>query len=588
MPKNMSNYLQHLLIDWDIRSGATQPAITHENFGAVMHGTENDQRAVTIIGSPITGKEVNRAKSAQYLLDTADLTKAIKTLDGEFLAIIWNKQDKTLFIFNDRFSAYPLFWAHQNGRFGAAYSYMDLARHCKDWPGFQLLPERAYTFLKFRRLLDTQTHDSLTQALSPGAQLVISNTEAPSITPYWQPNFKKSSKNEKNLIKEFASLFEESVRVRQETDKTGIFLSGGHDSRTVALYADQPTTCFTLSFSDNLEVDCARKIAANTGHNHQFCQIAPGFFEKTHDVATELSAACYVNENALFFPELISPPPTADVLLHGHGLDYMYQGMYLHAKYYHVLGRHTYIRRFMPFPSDFTQHFIDSAPFQMKYQGWQNYLTATHEDSIHDAVNTVYQRAQELSDNPHDHWDYLILHNISKHHTYSNVLSKRTCGEVRTPAFDNALYDFFHALPHEYRLHGEILRGAMYHKNPKIANMISANHGLPAGWGPYKRTVAMTTRALIRRASFNTVFSRRDATSRTWPDLDTHIREEETYRTKALACLDDTAFHDLVDFIDWPKLKAEKDIVLSQQYGGQFFTALFSYYNFYKRLYGGV
>ena len=44
-------------------------------------------------------------------------------------------------------------------------------------------------------------------------------------------------------------------------------LSAGHDSRTIAMAAKE-SKCFTVAYSDNLEVQLARKIAEQSGHDH--------------------------------------------------------------------------------------------------------------------------------------------------------------------------------------------------------------------------------------------------------------------------------------------------------------------------------
>ncbi|MBX2833829.1 MAG: hypothetical protein KTR28_02550 [Micavibrio sp.] len=579
----MAVLLQSLLVQWEVQKKT--PIIEEKKFSSILKTLENGHLTLHILGTPIVKDKIDREGVARFLLESKNPEKDIASLNGEFCIYLWDNAKNSLKIFTDRFASYPVFWANTNSHFYASYNYMDLAETLKKLPEFKLLPERAFEFLQYRRLFNGHTHDNLSQCLAPGSCLTIEAGKAPILEKYWAPNYEKSIQSKKALIHKFSDLFEHSVKVRQDGDDVGIFLSGGHDSRTVAMYADKPATCFTLSFSDNLEVDVARKIAAASGHSHKFCQIEDGFFEKTHDLATNLGGAMYVNENSLFFPVHITPPPTANVLLHGHGLDYMYQGMYLNARAYHISGRQTYIRKFLPFPDDMVSYFMDRAPSKMKYEGLEKYLTNDFKDYISTTFSTLYDDAKALSDDPHDQWEYLILHQISQHHTFSNVLSKRACGEVRTPSFDNDLYDFYLSLPHTYRLHGDILRGAMYYKDRHIANTASANHGLPAGWGPYARTSWMITRKLLRHASMGRAFHVPGSDDRTWPDLDTHMRTNESYRNKALACLADKDFQDLISFIDWKKLKLDYEQVLREKYGGQFFTALFSYYSFFKKLY---
>ena len=131
-----------------------------------------------------------------------------------------------------------------------------------------------------------------------------------------------------------------------------------------------------------------------------------------------------------------------------------------------------------------------------------------YHEKLKETVKSIEIKAKNLSDAPMDQWEYMIFHQPSRHYTFSNVLSKRICGELRTPSFDNKLYEFYLSLPYEYRLHGDMLRGALYEKNPKIARLPTANHGLPAGWGPAQKTCATIARKLLRHAGYKSFMER--------------------------------------------------------------------------------
>ena len=158
------------------------------------------------------------------------------------------------------------------------------------------------------------------------------------------------------------------------------------------------------------------------------------------------------------------------------------------------------------------------------------------------------------------------------------------CGEVRTPSFDNDLYRFYQSLPFKYRLHANMMRGAMYKINPRIANLKAANHALPAGWGPYSKTALLLARKIARHATFNQFFRGPWSNDRTWPDRDDYFREHESYRVASFAPLEDPGFKDFLSFIDWDKLKRDQKILEQQKLYGAFLVTLLSYYRFYKEL----
>ena len=69
-------------------------------------------------------------------------------------------------------------------------------------------------------------------------------------------------------------------------------LSAGHDSRTIAMAAKKPMRCFTVAYSENLEVQLAREIASQIGHQHHFVQLNEDHLVKTAQAAARLCAGC--------------------------------------------------------------------------------------------------------------------------------------------------------------------------------------------------------------------------------------------------------------------------------------------------------
>lgn len=590
---NFSQTAHEIHVISGIFASAPQPLVLSQNrFEPLLAQGQSHERHVIVVGSPIAQQQVDRQAAVEELLAADDMLASIRNLDGEFLVFVWSKKTQTLQICNDRFSSYPLFWAFSGQEFCCSYSPLDLQRYVQNWAGFALRRDKAYEFFVLNRLLGTGTHDTLTHNIRPGSCLTVARGAAPTVQAYWQPDYRKSEGLSFDAqVDLFTDLFSRSVRTRSahNPQDTGIFLSGGHDSRLVATYAPRPAHCFTLSLTNNLEVNCAGKIAALAGHDFTFCKLDPDYFEKSLHLSTEISGGLFTTDHALFLPQWMTPQPQAQVLLHGHGLDYMYQGMYLHAQYRTLFNRPTYIRCFTPLPEDIPSYFLAQVSFRQKYR-YGRFLRTEQSKDYHEALRataeSLYTQAKAYSDDPNDHWEYMILHQISKHYTFSNVLSKRICGEVRTPSFDNALYAFYMALPYRYRLHGNVIRAALKRGNPAVAHLFSSNHGLPAAWGPYERTGWMMARKILRHMTLNRCFRVPEGRDRTWPDRGDYFLTHPSYLAEATAALRDTEFQDFYDFIDWKKLRTEKDAVLAEPLGGAFWATIMSYYRFYKSLQG--
>lgn len=547
---------------------------------------------VFMIGSPIVGAQISREEAAQLLAKSDDRAKTIQALNGEFLAVVIDTSQQSIDIFVDRFSSYPFFWAANTQRMLGSYNYTDLARACRHWSGFSLRPAKAYEFFKLQRLMGDQTHDTLSRCLPSAGHLHMSIGKDIQVGRYWQQNYEKSQKPIKELAAQFSSLIKTSIYTRRDnhSPQTGIFLSGGHDSRVVACHMGEDTTCYTLGFHDNFEVKCARRIAHTLQQQHVFIPLPDDYFLRALNTATYLSGGLYANDHALFIP-LNSQIKYTPVLLHGHGLDYMFQGMYLHTQPQMLCGRPTYIKKPQPFPDDLSQHFIDSISFRLKFHFENEYGTPrplqNYQKELYETVRTVEAQGRKITDNTSSLWEYFIFHQPSRHYTFTNILSKRLCGEVRTPSFDNDVYNFYMALPDKFRLHADIMRAALYAANPQVAEIPAGNHGIAAGWGPYRKTAALVGRKLMRHLTGSAEYYAPSGSDRTWPDRNDYLRHHETYRLAALAPLHDQEFQNFLDFIDWESLKAQPEALLQQDFGGAFWISMLSYYRFYKFVYSG-
>lgn len=582
-----------LLQDGIFSETAAPLILSQEGFSGLLVSAADPLRKISaiMVGSPILseGRKVDREKAVQSLLEADDPSTWIKSLNGEFLAILVDAEKQSLTIFTDRFSSYPLYWADRQGEFAASYLYADLASHCRNWPGFRLLPEKAFEFFVLQRMMNDGTHDSLTRCLPPATCLRIA-ANGISQTSYWQPDYTKDNRSsKKELTEKFTALVDDAVNMRLRGAEAGVFLSGGHDSRLVAMAARQPVTCYTLGFTDNFEVGCARRIARELGQEHVYLPLPTDYFEKVLDRAACLSGGMYATDHALFFPSSPLETQYKPVLLHGHGLDYMFQGMYLHARPRYLLGRPTYLRRPVPFPDDLAGHYIRTISYRLKYPMLERVVSlraGEYLETLHASVATTVDRARAAGLHESSAiWEYLILHQISRHYTFTNVLSKRLCGEVRTPSLDNRLYDFYLALPERYRLHADMMRSAMSRLNPKVAGIPAGNHALPAGWGPLQKTAALIGRKLLRDLTGARRYYAPTDDDRTWPGRNDYLQTHPAYREAAMEVLQDGEFQEFLDFIDWARLRQRAGTMLSEEYGGAFWVSMLTYYRFYKRTY---
>lgn len=567
-------HLPHLTLSWrkgdtagirvskEIFSGGAGVAIGCDGFRPAPIVMDDGRSCVAILGSPVLGERVDAEAVAEACLRAADVPAFLRTLDGQFLLLRLERERRRLVIANDRFTSIPLYWAEVGGRLLASTLYSDLFALLRREAGFALNKEAFFEFLWLQKLNGDKTYDNSSRFLMPATMLTLSDGQSTQ-SRYWRPDFTKSGRSEREAGAVFTELLRASVRRRtadKATKRYGHFLSGGHDSRTVLAAFDAPPTCFTVSFSDNYEVTCARRAAAAARAPHRFLKLGSDHFLRHLDSLASLCGGMYAVDHGLFVGLEAEVERDADVVFHGHGLDYMFQGMYLPTRWITLFGRPTFFRRLTPLTGDIVENFLRKISFRLKNVDLMALVLPAHRrhlsDFLHGSVADVLTGGNDVCQTDGDRWEYLVVHALARHYSQPNIASKLTCAEQRTPSFDNALFDFYCALPAELRLNGQMLRRALWRLNPKLARIPTGNWGIAAGASPAYKTAFLMGRKLLRHATGIETFRAPTLADRTWPDRSLYLRDHPDLMAKVREAIRSPELRDTLDFFDWTKIEA--------------------------------
>jgi asparagine synthetase B (glutamine-hydrolysing) len=569
-----SVHLPHLTISWHkgdaagirvadgVFPGGEGVVIGCEGFRPAPVVKDDGRVCVAVIGAPVRNDRVDAEAVADAWLRAGDTSAFLRGLDGQFMLLRLERDRQRLTIANDRFTSIPLYWAELGGRLLAATLYFDLFALLRRQPGFSLNKQALFEFLWLQKLLGDKTYDNFSQFLMPATQLAVGG-QATQKTRYWRPDFTKAAgRTENEAGAEFTALLRASIRRRtsdRQAKRYGHFLSGGHDSRTVLAAFDEPPTCFTVSFSDNYEVACARRAAQAAHARHHFLKLPADHFLRHLNDLGRLCGGMYAIDHGLFVGLEDEVRPHADVVFHGHGFDYLFQGMYLPARWVSLFGRPTFFRRLARLDGDLAEKFVRDIPFRLKNVDLASLLRAERRgpmmDSLHGAAEAVLADGQDVCQSDYDRWEYLVVHALARHYSYPNIASKLTCAEQRTVSFDNDLFDFYCSLPPGHRLSGQVLRYALKHLNPKLARIPTGNWGIAAGASPAYKTAFLIGRKLLRHATGIQTFRAPTLADRTWPDRALYLREHPTLFAKVREAIDSEELHDALDFLDWGKIR---------------------------------
>jgi hypothetical protein len=249
----------------------------------------------------------------------------------------------------------------------------------------------------------------------------------------------------------------------------------------------------------------------------------------------------------------------ADVCFHGHGFDYMFQGMYIPGEDVVIGGRHLYLRFMKKLPDDLVSYFIGNASYRIKHADVWSVVHESRRSSLKEfqaeSIREILNNGKKLTDNPIDLWEYLTFHHISRHYSYPNHASIATFAEQRTVSFDNELFDLYLSLPANHRFNGKIEKACLKILNPEIARIWSANTNLPVTASCWTQTAYQIASFIKHR--FVPEEQKPEWQERTWPSRDDAIRSQKLLKD-AVISLSSSGILEQLDFLDMDRIR--KDI----------------------------
>ena len=196
----------------------------------------------------------------------------LEHLRGEFAFVLWDERNQTLFAARDRFGIKPLYYAVHQGTLylGSEIKALFAAGVPASWDH-----EYFYQHATGPALPDRTLFQGVDQV--PAGHYLIAGRNGMRRYRYWEFYYPPAAelagqrRDERSYVEEFASVFEEAVRLRMRADvPVGCYLSGGLDSCATLGFAARnssaPIQAFTLTFDQAAyEGDIAREMAARAG-----------------------------------------------------------------------------------------------------------------------------------------------------------------------------------------------------------------------------------------------------------------------------------------------------------------------------------
>lgn len=439
-------------------------------------------------------------------------------LNGSFVLAIWDSRTQTVTLANDRYGLRPLYYAQRadcllfGSEIKALLADLQLSK--------EVDPRAVTDFFAFEMLLGDKTFFSEIRALLPASVLTFGK-HASASKRYWDLTFRKEPTivNKDAVIDRADELLQTAVR--RCTDgalTTGVFLSGGLDSRTllgaVAQQQSFPIQTFTMGRESSYDMRIAQRIAQVLGTDHHTLTLSPKAQAEVikHGVwLTEGMTNC-IHMSILNLLSLTRN--YVDVVLDGIGAPLL-KGTYIH---------------FPPSLFDtsndeeLAQTLFASFNTGIQPHAMSNFFTGRFSAQIESLA--IESLREEVRRAPVEGFtskaEYVCVRNRQTRFIAFGPIITRSQLESRAPLFDNDLVEFICSVPAEMRYNHKLHRQLLIKHYPKLAAIPWDFTGLSLGVSsPF---VSLAPRAWFRiRREANKLLIKMSKGRRSWSNADPRI-----------------------------------------------------------------
>lgn len=313
---------------------------------------------------------------------------------------------------------------------------------------------------------------------------------------YWEPPGPGSeTASYEQMVDRLRAAIVEAVRKRCESGKTGVFLSGGLDSRLIMSCVPGDVDCVGITLSDveNRETRTAKRVADRYGRDWRLLLRDDDYL--AHSIAAVVRlCGCdfdWINAHAVGFADAISEEGCA-AILNGTEFDAYFKGHFAREwvrvpRMRGLLGA-SYARQGFDYVEQLDRFCIDNLR--------PGVLDGIRERRIrHQKFVESKLGGEQVSR------EWLRLYPFSANKIGACLSAERRVLPVRLVAADRRLVEFAMACPLEWKLGGKIFESAASTLWGPGARIPSANDGVTPGSGHSRRLMQRTWRKSADRLS---------------------------------------------------------------------------------------
>ena len=438
----------------------------------------NSQTVILVMAGEIYNREnlatgFDRLSDEQFVMRLYEREgkEFISKLNGMFVIAIFDRKNKKLLIFNDRFGIYPLFYSCRAGKLIFAPEMKGIL--CDDQFPKKIDHTAIAQYVRFQHLIGVRTFFEDIQLLSPGSILTYDlNSGSCDTQAYWSFNEipYASTISFDEAVEESARLLGQAIKMRSNDDyHTGLFLSGGLDSRTILGIIDRrPIPTLTYGLKNCRDVYYANKIAKAARSDHHWFDLPNGnWVLENFDFHLDLTEGFHSWIHAHGISTLSSARQLMDINLTGWGGGMVMGKRFIEPWLYSAVDDAALTTHFFyNFNQEYTWPSITESEERLLYQQpLGDQLQGLAYDAFREELQPYMDFRRDVKG------EYFYLRNHEWRLTLNFVIFTRSHVEVRVPYYDYDLFDFMHSLPAEFRMQQRIFRPVMQKMLPELTKI---------------------------------------------------------------------------------------------------------------------
>lgn len=203
-------------------------------------------------------------------------------LRGSFAVALYDTTQRRVVVVADRMGTFPIYFAHRSGRFLFSPNQHPLL--CDPQIPADLDRDALAQYMRYQQLLHDTSFFSHIKLLRGGRRLIYQvDNDTLTESPYWEFDSEQPLLHNitfDNASEETTRLVVQAVdRCSSAPGRTGVFLSGGMDSRIIVAaltHLGRSPSALTYGLPQSRDAHYARRVAERAGLSHSFCEQTDG------------------------------------------------------------------------------------------------------------------------------------------------------------------------------------------------------------------------------------------------------------------------------------------------------------------------